>query len=867
MASKRIRGITIEIGGDTTKLQTALKEVDAQLRTTRGNLKDIDKLLKFNPGNTELLTQKQRNLQTEIKSTSARLEELKKAQYAAMTPEQYDALQREIIETETKLKGLKKEYKEFGSVAKQQIKAVAEKMQEVGKKISSVGDTLTQKVTTPIVAGFGAAIKVTADFDQQMSKVKAIGGSAIDTSAFDALRAKAREVAAATKYDANEVAQGYEYMAMAGWKAEAMLGGITPVMNLAAASGKDLGRVSDIVTDNMTAFGLTINSVGGDVDAFNKLTTHFTDVLAAAATNSNTNVSMMGESFKYAAANAHAMRYTAEDTAIALGLMANAGVKSGMAGRALRNVFSRIAKPTKESSEAIAYFNLATLNADGTTKSFRQIMEQLREEAKKNPELIESCAEAARKYTEAYEQGILTEEEYNHAMLNFSSISNTFIANVGKLAGAQGMAGLLSIINATDEEFYSLADAIDNCDGAAQTMADEMNNNLTGQITILMSKIKELAISFGDILTPYVRKAVEWVQGLIDKFNALTPAQQETIVKFGAIVAAIGPVLAIGGRLITGIGSVISLLTGPVGIIVAIGAVVAAIVTHWDEIKAWAEQARKAISEWFEARKKALTEWFTNAKATVDEKLKTITTGFKTAIDNAKTWFEGLGTNLKAAWNAYFQPVVNWINQKFTGAVQAIQPALQGIIDFITNVFSGNWSAAWGNIVSGFGSIFATIGDYMKAPINAVIDAINWMIGKVEGAINKVVRGINNHLRIDVDFGKLPDFLGGRSLGGIHWGADLQEVSWGRIDKLLANGGILQEGQRAIVGEHAPEYVRVVNGQAIVTPMTSQPARLGGNQTFNFTINTQPGQSAEQIAAAVKRVFIREMQERSAAYA
>ena len=866
MASKRIQGITIEIGGDTTKLQSALKEVDTQLRTTKGNLKDIDKLLKLNPGNTELLSQKQRNLQTAIKDTQDRLKELKSVQKDSLTPEQYDALQREIIETETNLRDLQRQYRDFGSVAKQQILAVAEKMKEVGKKVADTGDNLTRKLTMPIVAGFGAAIKVTADFDQQMSKVKAILGDSIDTTAFEKLRQTARDVAASTKFDANEVAKGYEYMAMAGWKAGAMLGGIKPVMDLATASEEELGTVSDIVTDNMTAFGLTIDSVGGDVDAFNKLTTHFTDVLAAASTNSNTNVTMMGESFKYAAANASAMRYSAEDTAIALGLMANAGIKSGQAGRALRNIFSRIAKPTDESAEAIKYFNLSTLNADGSTKSFRQIMEQLRAEAQKNPEAMAKAAQAAQDLTKQYEDGQITEEQYNDGMLKISTSSNEFLANVGKLAGAQGMAGLLSIINSTEEDFNKLTVAIDNSDGTAAKMAEEMNNNFIGQLTILMSKVKDLAISFGDILTPYVRGAVEWVQGLTDKFNSLDEGTKKTIVQIGAIVAAIGPVLAIGGRLITGIGSVISLLTGPVGIVVAIGAVVAAIVTHWDEIKAWAEQAAAAITTWFDERKKKVTEWFTNAKATVDEKLEAISTGFKTAVDNAKAWFEDLGKKIKSGWDTYFQPVVDWINDKFTGAIAAIQPALNGIVDFINNVFSGNWEAAWDNIVSGFGNIFGGIGDLLKTPINGIIGMVNTLIGKVESAVNKIIKGLNSALTIHQP--PIYDNLTGKEVPGSGYdiSPNLQPIKWGRISELY-KGGTLGEGQRAIVGEYAPEYLRVVNGRAIVTPMTNQPARLGGNQTVNITINAQPGQSAEQIAAAVKRVFVREMQERSAAYA
>jgi len=817
VASKRIQGITIKIGAETGPLITALKNVDKQLSVTQGNLKDIDKLLKFNPGNTELLTQKQKNLQTSIKSTQDRLKELKSVQKDSLTPEQYDALQREIIETETKLKDLKKEYKDFGSVAKQQIKAVAEKMQEVGKKISAAGDQLTQKVTMPLVAVGTAGVASFAEVDKTMQLTNKTMGNTEEQTQL--LNKAMKDAAANSTFGMKDAATATLNFARAGLDAEQAAAALAPAMNLAAGEGGNLDTVSGGLVATINGFHGSFEDAG-----------YYADVFAAACNKSALDVDSLSHAMSVAAPIFSAAGYNVKDAALYMGVMADNGIEADKAANSLKTGLARLVSPAKDGAEKMEALGISVTNADGSMKDSITVQRELHDAFSK-----------------------LSESEQ--------------IAAASAIFGKNQMAPWLALINTAPEDVGELDAALANCAGTTEEMAEAMMSGFGGSIEKLKSSIDVLVTSIGEALAPHLQTVITFIQGLVDKFNALTPAQQETIVKIGAIVAAIGPVLAIGGRLITGIGSVISLLTGPVGIVVAIGAVVAAIVTHWDEIKAWAENAGKAISEWFEERKNALTEWFTNAKATVDEKLSAITTGFKTAIDNAKTWFEGLGTNLKAAWNAYFQPVVDWINQKFTGAVQAIQPALQGIIDFITNVFSGNWSAAWGNIVSGFGSIFATMSNYMKAPINAVIDAINWMIDKVEGAINKVVRGINNHLRIDVDFGKMPDFLGGGSLGGIHWGANLQEVSWGRIDKLLANGGILQEGQRAIVGEHAPEYVRVVNGQAIVTPMTSQPARLGGNQTFNFTINTQPGQSAEQIAAAVKRVFIREMQERSAAYA
>ena len=276
MAGNRIKGITVEIGGDTTKLQTALKGVNTEIRNTQSQLKDVEKLLKLDPGNTELIAQKHRLLAQAVSETREKLEILKTAQQQAdealrngtISQDQYDALQREIVETEQRLRSLEEQANQ-SATALQKIGATGEKLQTVGNKISSVGQKLLP--VTGVVTGLGTvAVKTAADFDS--------------------LRDKAREMGAKTKFSATEAADAMNYMAMAGWKTEDMLSGIEGVMYLAVASGEDLATTSDIVTDALTAFGLTAADSG-----------HFADVLAAVSSNANTNVSMMGETFKYCA--------------------------------------------------------------------------------------------------------------------------------------------------------------------------------------------------------------------------------------------------------------------------------------------------------------------------------------------------------------------------------------------------------------------------------------------------------------------------------------------------------------------------------------------------------------------------------------
>ena len=372
--ANRIRGITVQIGGDTTKLQTALKQVNTNIRNTQTQLKDVEKLLKLDPKNTELLTQKQRLLKQAVSETKDKLDTLKKAsEEAAKTKDNYDAwkakmdplktkisettdkltklkdkskemeksgkidttayqnLQREIEETSTDLANLKQDAKnvsdEFGHPISQQqydalqreiietehdleslqtqaqqtatsidsIAATGEKMKTLGANMTTAGQKMMP--VTLAVAGVGtAAVKTSADFEASMSKVAAISGATGDD--LEALTAKAREMGAKTKFSASEAADALQYMAMAGWKPEQMLTGLDGIMNLAAASGEDLATTSDIVTDALTAFGLEAED-----------SSHFADVLAAASSNANTNVSMMGETFKYVAPVAGALGY------------------------------------------------------------------------------------------------------------------------------------------------------------------------------------------------------------------------------------------------------------------------------------------------------------------------------------------------------------------------------------------------------------------------------------------------------------------------------------------------------------------------------------------------------------------------------
>ena len=498
-----IKGLTVEIGGDTSKLSKELTKLNRPINQMQGELKRVSQLLKMNPGNTALIRQKMELLSASVEETEGNLKELRAALQRASASgatEKNSAgfrrLQREITQTEARLKELAAEQARF-AVQSSRIGVAAARMEQYGQKATAAGNSLRGlSIATGLLGGM--AVRTTAEFDSSMSKVQAVSGAT--GGEFDLLRDKAREMGSKTKFSASEAAEAMNYMAMAGWKTKDMLSGIDGIMNLAAASGEDLATTSDIVTDGLTALGYSAKDAG-----------RMADVMAAASSNANTNVSMMGETFKYAAAVAGSMGYSMEDVALATGLMANAGIKGSQAGTALRSTISRMAAPTKQVSAAMKSIGVEMTNADGTARPFRDVMVDLRK-----------------------------------GMADLSETEKTQIAST--IAGKNAMSGFLSIINASDSDFNKLADAIDNSDGAALKMAETMQDNLGGQVTILKSQMQELAISVGDTLVPMAKKAVKAAQNLTNWFNNLSAGGKDAAVKIGLMAGAAGPLLlATGG--------------------------------------------------------------------------------------------------------------------------------------------------------------------------------------------------------------------------------------------------------------------------------------------------------------------------------
>lgn len=795
MAANRIKGITIKIGGDTTKLQTALKGVNTEIRNTQSQLKDVEKLLKLDPGNTELLSQKHKLLAQAVSETKENLETLKTAAEQANTAlangeisqSQYDALQREIVETEQELKRLEEQANQ-SATAMQKIAATGEQMKTVGGNIESAGKKLLP-VTATVTALGTASVKTAADFEAAMSKVAAVSGAS--ASEMEALTEKAREMGSKTKFSASEAAEAMNYMAMAGWKTEDMLSGIEGVMNLAAASGEDLATTSDIVTDALTAFGLTAQDSG-----------HFADVLAAASSNANTNVSMMGETFKYCAPIAGSLGFSVEDTAEAIGLMANAGIKSTQAGTSLRTIMTNLSGEVKICGDSIGEVTIATSNADGSMRDLSDILADCR--------------------------------------VSFAGLSESEKAAAAEsLVGKNAMSGFLALMNAGEGDINKLSGAIDNCDGAAQNMADTMNDNLEGQLTILKSALEELAISFGQLLIPALREVVQWLQDFIGFLNSLPEGVKKTIMVIALVAAALGPVLIIVGKVISAIGTIMTIVPKVAGvinvvkgafaalnatmlanpivlIIAAIAALVAAFIYLWNNcdgfrqfwIDLWENIKQIAVAVW-----EGLKTFFTAAWQAISTTAQTIWNGIKNFFsalwEGIKTIFTTVLNVIKTIVTTYFNvyktiitTVFNAIKTVITTVLGAIQTVITTVWNTIKNVFttvlntiksvvSGAFNAMWNGIKNTISGIVNTIKmgfnnavNFIKNLassafswgadiINGIVNGIRSCIGKIKDAVGDVAETIRSFLHFSVpDEGPLtdyeswmPDFMSGLAKG------------------------------------------------------------------------------------------------------
>lgn len=527
MAAGRIKGITVEIGGDTTKLQTALKGVNSEIKNTQAHLKDVEKLLKLDPGNTDLLAQKQKLLSDAVSETKDKLTTLKTAAEQANTAlangdisqEQYDALQREIIETEQDLKKLEEQAKQ-SDAALQKIAANGEKLKTVGDNISSAGQKMLP--VTAAVTGLGtAAVTTAANFESSMSQVQATMGvtkdamSTVDgqsVNTMDTLSELAKKMGAETAFSAKECADALNYLALAGYDTQQMCDTLPTVLNLAAAGDIDLASASDMVTDAMSALGMGVDE-----------STKMVDQMAKTASSTNTSVAQLGEGILTIGATAKSIKGGTAELNTALGILANNGIKGAEGGTHLRNVILSLQNPTDKAAAQMDALGVSVYDSNGNMRSLNDILGDL-----------------------------------NKSMDGMTSADKANI--IATIFNKTDLASVNALLANTGDTWDSLQNSITNSAGAAQQMADTQLDNLQGQITILKSALEGLAISFGELLMPAIKQIVDWVQKFVDWLNSMDEGTKKVIVTVALLAAAIGPVLIVIGKVISAVGTIMTVV-------------------------------------------------------------------------------------------------------------------------------------------------------------------------------------------------------------------------------------------------------------------------------------------------------------------
>lgn len=634
-----------------------------------------------------------------------------------------------------------KTFQDSSATTKDKLTALSSAMGQTGK-------SMTKFVTLPL-AGVGAAmVKTTADFEAGMSQVQAISGAT--GKDLEALSEKAKEMGAVTKFSASESAEALKYMAMAGWDTQKMLDGLPGVMNLAAASGEALGDVSDIVTDALTALGMKAEEAG-----------HFADVLAQASSKSNTNVGLMGYTFKYVAPLAGSLGYSCEDLATAIGLMANAGIKGSQAGTALRSVLTRMAKPTKDSAAAMKRLNIEISNTDGTMKPLYDVMLQLRKGF----------------------AGLDQEAKASYAAM---------------LGGQEAMSGLLAIVNASDEDFNKLVEQINNADGAAEQMANTMQDNLSGQLTILKSTIEGISISFGEIMLPVVKAIVRGLQSFATWLNNTSETTKKVIAVVATVLATLGPALLIGSKLISGItklmplisglGSALTFLTSPIGIVIA---AVAALALAWaTDFGGMREKTKEIMGS-----------------------IKDIITSIVEAIKYA--WDNNIGG---------MRTIVETVFAAIKIIVETTLNVISDVFEMFAGIFTGDWKRFWNGL---------------KTVLKSIIGAIKKVI---KGFFDWIGEGIKSAIEKLTSLGKKSAETQAERKSGNTTGGNKRKV------KGYANGltyvpydgfpAILHKGERVLTKTEADSYNKGTSGA-----------------TYQFTFNSPQELSPAEQTRAFKKTM------------
>lgn len=763
-------GLIFKADGSADFTKT-LKNINSELQQNYQNLKLTQTQYDKNTSSQQKLVDKLGYLNNayDLQSSKVRVleEDLKNLESAEIKDEvAINKKKTALLSAQTSLERYKKQIEEVSVHLKKgtaNAEDFAKKLKESSEKIESAGKKVSVLSATTGALGL-VGLKTATDFEYAMSSVSAISGATGEE--FNKLKEKAKEMGASTKFTATEAANAMYYMSLAGWKTEDMLNGLEGIMYLAAASGEDLATVSDIVTDGLTAMGYAASD-----------STKMADVFAKTVTNSNTDVAGLGEAMEYTGSIAGALKLDMEDVSLALGLMANSGVKASQAGTSLRAILQRLSTDTSGARTSLENMGVKIFDSTGKMRDFGDIIADLR--------------------------------------IKFSNLSDEQKTNIAKtVAGTTAMSGFLAIVNSSDADFNKLRGNLENASGAAKNMADTMQNNVKGQMTLLKSQLEGIAIKLSEHVIPILRKLLTQVQKLLTWFSKLSPTTQKIILVIAGFITILGPLLIIIGKIGTGVSALITVFTklGPAfslagGFIkgflalltptnLIIAAIVAGIILlgkvifeNWDKIVEKTGYFAEKFISFFQA---------------VDDFIKNVF-----SID----FSESLGI-IGDGLNSVIANLENFCN--------SFKLIFGGIIDFIKGVFTADWKLAWEGVKNIFSGIFNLLYSIAVSPLNLII-----------GAINTLISGLNFFIE-QLNKIQVPDWVP-------KWGG--KGINIPKIGKIsyLAKGGELIKGT-AIVGEAGPELLSNNGKSTKVMPLT----RGGGatpvnvidyNKLFNIFIN------------------------------
>ncbi|MGI8351672.1 phage tail tape measure protein [Niallia circulans] len=700
---ERIEGLTIDLALDSTRLNRGLTGLKDKLKTVNSEMKA--NLSAFSRADNSIakhetkLNGLQRKLEVQkevVKGAREHYQKMvqeygegsKKADAAARSyNNQVSALnnlERNVNETRDALEHLREEQRiqesSWGRMG-QRLEETGNRLTKIGDKMKTIGKNMSMYVTAPIVGVGGLAVKTGIEFEEGMSKVAAVSGATGDD--LKALEKQARDLGAATQFSAKEAADGMQYLALAGFKTKDIMAAMPGMLDLAAAGSLDLGRAADIVSDTMQAMGLSADKAG-----------HASDVFAYAQANANTNVEQMGEALKYSAPAAHAFGWSLEETSAATMALANSGLKGSIAGQAFASSLTRLAKPTEKMGKLWASTNSEFFDAEGNLKSM--------------PELVKELENATKDMTQEQRAGYL---------------ATTF--------GAEAYKHWVILLEAGSDELGNMTKNLENSDGAASKMAKTMNDNAKGDIKTFYSALQELGIQIYDIVQPALRSIIQTLTGVTQWVQKLSPKLKLTIAIFAGIVAAIGPLLVIGGLFVGFLGNValglsrlfpsieraggllkwlrlgLMALTGPVGIVIGVVTL---------------------LSIGFIALYKK-SETFRNGVHNLIGKLKElggkVLEGLKTALGAVVSFFKDQLDVLKQFWKENGDVIIQAV-KNIGSVISAVFKAIWKVIKFIMPAVLAIIKSIWGNIkgvitgaldvIMGLVKVFAGLftGDFSK---------------------------------------------------------------------------------------------------------------------------------------------------------